>query len=123
MSTPFCYNRLMKNNFEAEITKTSQVLSDPIRIKILLFLKNGRDDSCISNCKAYPKAICPTDLQIKLDGLSSSKLSYHLKMLKEEQFIQEHREGKRIFYFLRNERFQEFIHSLDSLFVNVDQGK
>ncbi|UUZ97767.1 helix-turn-helix domain-containing protein [Paenibacillus sp. P25] len=54
-------------------------------------------------------AVCPEDLMFRLGEISPSKLSYHLKELKEGGFIQECREGKRIFYMMKPDRFQAFM--------------
>lgn len=103
----------MKTNDKTGIAKSARVLSDPIRLNILQLLKEGRKRTYISPvCQTIPTAVCPEDLQMQLDNISSSKLSYHLKLLKEEHFIQECREGKRIYYFLQPQRMQTFMESL-----------
>ncbi|SHE49550.1 transcriptional regulator, ArsR family [Seinonella peptonophila] len=106
----------MKTIDESLLAKPAKVLSDPIRIKILHLLKNGRDETCLAPiCNEVPTALCPTDLQFKLDQITSSKLSYHLRLLKEEKFITEQREGKRIYYCLQPERVKEVMELLSDL--------
>lgn len=119
MSMPFDYNIYMRKSYENEIVNLTRVLSDQVRVKILLILKEGRNETYSAPpCTDYPMAICPTDLQLKLGKISSSKLSYHLKLLKEEGFIQEHREGKRIYYYLQPARFHHLIEVLESFTGN-----
>ncbi|WP_248924766.1 ArsR/SmtB family transcription factor [Paenibacillus hamazuiensis] len=103
----------MRQNDEIALSQAAKVLSDPIRLKILMLLKEGRQEIYQSPvCSAYSDAICPEDLKLGLGDISSSKLSYHLKELKEEGFIQECREGKRIFYLLKPDRFKILVESL-----------
>jgi len=100
---------------ELSVAQAAKVLSDPIRLKILTLLKEGRQDTYRSPvCSAFANAICPEDLKFGLGDVSSSKLSYHLKELKEIGFIQECREGKRIYYLLKPDPFKGLIESLQA---------
>ena len=103
----------MRQNNEFTVAQAAKVLSDPIRLKILMLLKEGRQAIYQAPvCSAYAHAICPEDLKLGLGEISSSKLSYHLKELKDAGFIQECREGKRIYYLLKPDRFKILIESL-----------
>lgn len=103
----------MRQNDEFSVVQAAKVLSDPIRLKILMLLKEGRQEFYQSPvCSAYAHAICPEDLKLGLSDISSSKLSYHLKEMKDAGFIQECREGKRIYYLLKPDRFKSLIESL-----------
>ncbi|WP_199614336.1 ArsR/SmtB family transcription factor [Paenibacillus alkalitolerans] len=108
----------MRQHNEYEVmAQAAKVLSDPIRLKILALLKEGRQDRYQAPvCSAYSNAVCPEDLKLGLDDISSSKLSYHLKELKEAGFIQECREGKRIYYVLKPDRFKSLIEQLNYLY-------
>lgn len=113
MSRRKWYHFSMRPYDELAVAQAAKVLSDPIRLKILTLLKEGRQDSYQSPiCSAYAHAICPEDLKLGLGDVSSSKLSYHLKELKDIGFIQECREGKRIYYLLKPDRFKNLIESL-----------
>lgn len=117
MSSEKAYIKGMRRNEENELAHAAKVLSDPIRIRILTMLKEGRretDDA--PACAAVPGAVCPADLQTRMGDITPSKLSYHLKELKEEGFIQECREGKRIYYFLQTERFERMIAALGKFY-------
>ena len=65
-------------------------LSDPIRLRILDLLRN--------------QELCVCDLCEALD-LSQSKLSFHLKVLKEAQLVQSTQEGRWIYYRLNLVQF------------------
>ncbi|WP_028550766.1 ArsR/SmtB family transcription factor [Paenibacillus sp. UNC451MF] len=107
----------MRQNFEFEVAKAAKALSDPIRLKILVMLRKGRqEDYQAPVCSSVPLAVCPADIQLQLDDISPSKLSYHLKELKDEGYIQECREGKRIYYFLQSEKFRQLVESLGLLY-------
>lgn len=107
----------MRQNDENAVAKAAKVLSDPIRLKILMLLKEGRQHGYQAPiCSAFDNAICPEDLKFRLGNISSSKLSYHLKELKDEGFIQECREGKRIYYFLKPDRFKVLMESLQGFY-------
>ncbi len=114
----------MRKTYEDEIVKLTRVLSDQVRVRILLILRAGRIETYSAPpCTDYPMAICPTDLQLELGKISSSKLSYHLKLLKEEGFIQEHREGKRIYYYLQPTRFDQLIKVLEPFKSNSKESR
>lgn len=86
-----------------------------------MLLREGRQEDYQSPvCSAFAHAICPEDLKLGLGGISSSKLSYHLKELKDEGFIQECKEGKRIYYLLKPDRFKSLI---ESLRIFLPEGK
>lgn len=107
----------MRPNHDLELAQAAKVLSDPIRLRILAKLKEGRQDGDEAPvCEAVPAAVCPADLQSRIGDISPSKLSYHLKELKEEGFIQEQREGKRIYYYLQPERFLRLTESLRTFY-------
>ena len=58
-------------------------LSDPIRINILELMMSGE--------------ICVCDI-VKVTGLSQSKISYHIKILKESGLISDRNEGRWVYY-------------------------
>jgi len=86
-------------------------------LQIIRLLREGKP---VGNrtpvCSRNARAVCPEDLKQGLGDISSSKLSYHLKELKEEGFIREIREGKRIYYFLVPERFDQLVESIRKLY-------
>ena len=58
-------------------------LSEPIRINILELMMGGE--------------ICVCDI-VKVTGLSQSKISYHIKILKESGLISDRQEGRWVYY-------------------------
>jgi len=107
----------MRLHYEYDMAKAAKALSDPIRIRILVLIKEGRQQDYQSPvCAHEPAAVCPGDLQLKLEDVSPSKLSYHLKELKEEGYIKECREGKRHYYTLQPDRLKQFAESLSLLY-------
>jgi ArsR family transcriptional regulator len=66
-------------------------LSDPIRIKVIELLRH--------------RELCVCDLCDTLD-ISQSKLSFHLKNLKEANLVNARQEGRWIYYSLNLHQFQ-----------------
>jgi ArsR family transcriptional regulator len=80
---------------EKSTTRTAQVfnaLSDPARIEIIQILLDGEH--------------CVCDLQDHLET-AQSRLSYHLKVLKDAGLVTDRREGRWSYYTLHREAFVE----------------
>lgn len=85
-------------------------LSDPLRLHILDLLLAGPDDTCLAPPHPQlPQAMCPSDLQRKIAITTASKLSYHLSELQRAGLVQEHRQGKRIYYAIQQETLTTFL--------------
>jgi ArsR family transcriptional regulator, arsenate/arsenite/antimonite-responsive transcriptional repressor len=69
-----------------------KALADPLRLRVIEAL--GRGESCVCDLTA--------DL-----GLAQSKLSFHLKVLKEAGLLADRQEGRWIYYRLRPEALDE----------------
>ncbi|MEG3437725.1 metalloregulator ArsR/SmtB family transcription factor [Pannus brasiliensis CCIBt3594] len=65
-------------------------LSDPLRLKILDLLRD--------------RELCVCDLRDRLD-IAQSKLSFHLKTLKEANLVRSRQEGRWIYYSLNLKQF------------------
>ena len=74
--------QLKKINSE-QFVGIMESLSDPIRINILELMMNGE--------------ICVCDI-VKITGLSQSKISYHIKILKDSGLISDRQEGRWVYY-------------------------
>ena len=100
----------------AEMTTLDQLalaLSDPLRLKVLDLLKAGRSFECTSPYNpAAPTALCASDLLIHFAGVTPSKLSYHLKELREAGLIDEQRSGKWIYYSLNHDAITDLLATL-----------
>lgn len=101
------------------LAQVAGALSDPIRLQILDILARGRDETCISHPHpALPHAICPyVDVQPKLGNISTSKLSYHIKELREAGLIEEHRLGKQVFYVVNRETLAHFLAAVQASYL------
>ena len=73
----------LKKINSAQFVGIMESLSDPIRINILELMMNGE--------------ICVCDI-VKVTGLSQSKISYHIKILKESGLISDRQEGRWVYY-------------------------
>ncbi len=92
-------------------------LSDPIRLKVLDLLAAGRDQACCSpDNPASPEGVCACDVLGHLD-MSPSKLSYHLKELKDAGLISEAKRGRWIYYTINREVMSEFLDGVKERFV------
>ena len=74
--------QLKKINSE-QFIGVMESLSDPIRINILELMMGGE--------------ICVCDI-VKVTGLSQSKISYHIKILKDSGLISDRQEGRWVYY-------------------------
>ncbi len=91
-----------------ELARIAHALSDPTRIAVLGVLLAGRDDACCSPLDACcPDAVCVCDIQDKL-GLGQSRVSYHLKELKEAGLVIETRSGRWNYYQVDVERVRGY---------------
>ena len=68
-----------------EVTRAFQALSDPTRLQILQHLRQGE--------------CCVCELMEELDA-AQSRLSFHLKTLKDAGLVQDRREGRWVHYSL-----------------------
>ena len=66
-----------------QFVRIMESLSDPIMINILELMMNGE--------------ICVCDI-VKVTGLSQSKISYHIKILKDSGLITDRQEGRWVYY-------------------------
>ena len=77
--------------------KTFKALSDPIRLKIMVFLKDGE------------KCVCET---IPFLGVSQPIVSRHLKILKDIGLIKDKKQGTRRLYSITNKSILNVIDGL-----------
>lgn len=88
-------------------------LGDPLRIRILDLLAEGRRESCSSPERPEaPVAVCACDLGARLGGLAPSKLAYHLAQLRSAGLVCEQRCGKWVYYTLNEPAIQAFSRAL-----------
>jgi ArsR family transcriptional regulator len=100
------------------VAMIAAALSDPLRVQILELLAEGRRDPCWSpNLPDYPTAMCALDLQRKLGDMSASKLAYHMKELRAAGLVQEHKQGKWVYYMLSQNGFRDFVQQIEDRFL------
>ena len=84
----------------SQAAKLFHALSDETRLEIVRMLANGER--------------CVCDLTAALDA-AQSRLSFHLKTLKDAQLVTDRREGRWVYYTLNRERLDEIAGVLGSL--------
>jgi ArsR family transcriptional regulator, arsenate/arsenite/antimonite-responsive transcriptional repressor len=90
-------------------------LGDPLRIRILDLLAEGRRTACSSpEHPETPVAVCACDLGARLGGLAPSKLAYHLAQLRAAGLVSEQRRGKWVYYLLNEQSIEAFSQALAS---------
>ena len=81
-----------------ELSVVAKALGDPTRLKIFEIILAGRSGSCCSPADdCCPDAVCVCDIVAQL-GMIQSKVSYHLRELKEAGLIVETRRGRWNYY-------------------------
>ena len=83
-------------------------LSDPTRLKIVRKLKHGER--------------CVCELTDALDA-AQSRLSFHLKVLKDAGVVSDRRDGRWVYYELPRDAFDELGEVLDELEPDHEPGK
>ncbi len=73
------------------LTLGFRALSDPLRLQILELLQQ--------------QELCVCDLRDRLEGVAQSKLSFHLKTLKNAGLVRARQEGRWIYYSLNLAKF------------------
>ena len=104
-----------------ELARVAKALSDPIRLKMIGILAEGREccelpDLCTRNVpgSGTPVGICVCEFQEQF-GLGQSRTSYHLRVLKEAGLVTEETRGKWTFYELDREALAGALHVLQGL--------
>jgi ArsR family transcriptional regulator len=89
-----------------------RALSDPIRVRMLSMMAEGRG-CCDFSDSAVPadegeEGICVCEFE-GVFGMGQSKVSYHIKKLKDAGLVREERRGKWAFYSLDREAAAELL--------------
>ena len=111
---------MMKNN---QLINLFKVLQDPIRLRIIEILRFEQERrEYLPETLNAKDGFCPMDILAILHAenhkISNTKLSYHLKELKENQIINLIKEGKRHFYLLNKDSFE----TIQSWIVTIIEG-
>jgi ArsR family transcriptional regulator len=89
-----------------QLVALGRALSDPIRVKMLSMMAEGRG-CCDFSASGVPaeegeEGICVCEFEEQF-GMGQSKVSYHVKKLKDAGLVREERRGKWAFYSLDRE--------------------
>ena len=89
-----------------QLVALGRALSDPIRVRMLGMMADGRG-CCDFSDSGVPadegeEGICVCEFEAQF-GLGQSKVSYHMKKLKDAGLVREERRGKWSFYSLDRE--------------------
>lgn len=97
--------------------RVALALSDPNRLQILDLLAAGRDQACCSpDNPDAPGALCSCDLLHVLD-MAPSRLSYHMKELREAGLVTEQKRGRWVYFSLVRTAVAAFTQALHDRFV------
>ena len=104
-----------------QLARVAKALSDPIRLKMLGMLAEGRDCCELPDLRtrnvpgtSTPAGICVCEFQEQF-GLGQSRTSYHLRVLKEAGLVTEETRGKWNFYALDQEAMAATLRALRDL--------
>jgi ArsR family transcriptional regulator, arsenate/arsenite/antimonite-responsive transcriptional repressor len=105
----------------ARLTRVAKALSDPIRLGMLDVMAQGRTCCGLPDPAergvpgaADPVGICVCDFQEHF-GIGQSKVSYHLRVLKEAGLVSEEARGKWNFYAVDREAVRSAFDAFRSL--------
>jgi ArsR family transcriptional regulator len=84
----------------ASVTRAFHALSDSTRLRILQILRRGE--------------CCVCELMEELDA-AQSRLSFHLRILKEAGLVSDRREGRWVYYAVEPEAIAELVETLDGV--------
>lgn len=111
-----------EQGLHARIVAMSKALSDPIRVRMVRLLSEGRERLGLPSVRALHvpgpddvDGICVNEFQ-EAFRLGQSKVSYHLRILREAGLVTEESRGKWSFYSLNREAARELIDRLHSYF-------
>ncbi len=96
-----------------DLALIAAALGDPLRVRILDLLAEGRGKVCSSpEHPEAPVALCACDLGAQLGDLAPSKLAYHLAQLRTAGLVCEQRRGKWVYYTLNVPNLAAFTQAL-----------
>jgi ArsR family transcriptional regulator, arsenate/arsenite/antimonite-responsive transcriptional repressor len=108
-------NGVPKNDTEEAVERLvalGRALSDPIRVRMLSMMAEGRS-CCDFSASGVPveegeEGICVCEFE-EAFSMGQSKVSYHMKKLKDAGLVREERHGKWTFYSLDREAAGELL--------------
>jgi ArsR family transcriptional regulator len=103
-----------------------QALSDPIRVRMLGMMAGGRGCCSLPDCgvpvEDQDAGICVCEFEAYF-GMGQSKVSYHMKKLKEAGLVNEEKRGRWSFYSLSREAAHDLLtETADHLGLDIEAG-
>lgn len=101
------------------LDQVSLALSDPIRLRILDLLAVGRHQTCCSPANPEtPLGMCACDLLPELE-IAPTRLSYHMKELREAGLVHEQRRGRWVYFSLDRKALAEYVRTIEDRYQRV----
>lgn len=116
----------MKNMNSTQTSFIVSGLKDPIRQRILEIISSKFEERRYLPRELYEENIfCPEDILFFLEkegfNLTYSKLSYHLKDMRERKILLLYTEGKRRFYGINKDSLELIIRWIESLKAGISK--
>lgn len=96
----------------ARLVALGQALSDPIRVRMLGMMAEGRSCCDLPDLRVpaedEDKGICVCEFE-DVFGMGQSRVSYHMRKLKDASLIKEERRGRWSFYSLDKQSVREML--------------
>lgn len=102
----------LDDELAGRLVSLGRALSDPIRVRMLGMMARGRGCCELPDCGVPEEdgdaGICVCEFEMAF-GMGQSKVSYHLRKLKEAGLISENKRGKWSFYSLEREAVEHLL--------------
>jgi ArsR family transcriptional regulator len=102
-----------------------RALSDPIRVRMLGMMAEGRSCCALPDlgvpAEDQDKGICVCEFEDYF-GMGQSKVSYHVRKLKEAGIVREEKRGKWSFYSIDQESVAEVLGEVEEHLGRLPQG-
>lgn len=106
----------------AAVARFGKALSDPIRVKMLRMLAMGRGccgrDVLVDAGPDAPDGLCICEFEAEF-GMIQSRVSYHMKALKDAGMVREVSRGRYLFYLLNREALADGVELLQRELVDA----
>ena len=105
------------------LVSLGRALSDPIRVRMLGMMAEGRGCCSLPDCGAPAEdqdaGICVCEFEAYF-GMGQSKVSYHMKKLKEAGLVREEKRGRWSFYSIDGEAAASLLADAGTFLLTAD---
>ncbi|MGE5561603.1 MAG: ArsR/SmtB family transcription factor [Chloroflexota bacterium] len=107
----------------ALLAQAAKALADPMRLEMLALMSRGSDCCPVpaEHPGQRPPGVCVCEIQ-QLLGLAQSRVSYHLRVLKEAGLISEANRGKWAFYSVNTDAVESVLARLRETVLGRSSG-